>query len=90
MVDYHGKVVPVYHCLLTSKAAGLYTELFKYLKERLPTANTRTVMADFEASLALALRRIYPGAKFYKHLPRSLPLKLVHVQRIPKIVCSAK
>jgi transposase-like protein len=63
MADYHGKVVPVYHILMTSKSSVLYTEVFKRLKERAPACNPTTIMIDFEASLALALRNVYPGVR---------------------------
>ena len=63
MFDVHGKVIPVYHVLMTAKTADLYTKLFRRLKTRLPSCKPKTIMIDFEASLALALRNVFPGVR---------------------------
>ena len=62
MFDVQGKVVPVYHVLMTAETTPLYTKLFRRLKTRL-TCKPRTIMIDFEARLSLALRNVYPGVR---------------------------
>ena len=64
MFDVQGKVVPVYHVLMTAKTTALYTKLFRRLTStRMRLCKPRTIMIDFEARLALALRNVYPGVR---------------------------
>ena len=63
MVDYLGKVVPIFHCTLTSKNKKLYEAVFQYIKDTYPDFRPTTVMLDFEASLTIALRKVYPDVR---------------------------
>ena len=63
MAEYKGKVVPVFHCTLTSKSRALYIAVLEHLVQKFPQFKPQTIMSDFEASLTLALREIFPRVR---------------------------